>query len=225
MEARKRFAALAELPDSRLPLDEAAFLIAAHATPGLDVSFYLSRLDDLAATCRAPTLDGLVAHLFGSGRFRGNQDDYYDPRNSFLSDVVDRGLGIPITLSVLAMEVGRRVGVPLAGAGLPGHFLLRDKVDPSVFVDAFNGGRLLDLRGCAELHRRLAGPDAQFDPGWLEPVSRWSIVARMLANLKAIYTQRGDRRSLRWVLALRCLVPGLAQGDQEELVRLMAPYN
>lgn len=225
MKASERFAALAGLPDGRVPLDEASLLIAAHATPGLDLDRYLGLLDDLATSCRAPTLDGLVAHLFGRGRFKGNQDDYYDPRNSFLSDVVDRGLGIPITLSVLAMEVGRRLGVPLAGVGMPGHFLLRDKVDPAVFVDPFNGGRLLDERGCVALYRRLAGSSAPFDPGWLEPVPRWSIVARMLANLKAIYTDRGDRASLRWVLALRCLVPGLDQGDAGELTRLMAPYN
>jgi len=225
MEARERFETLTLRPDSELPLDEAALLIAAHAEPGLDVDAYLARLDDLAGSCRSPTLDGLVAHLFRSGRFTGNQDDYYDPRNSFLSDVLDRGVGIPITLSVLAMEVGRRIGVPLAGVGMPGHFLLRDKVDRSVFVDAFHGGRLLDEHGCAALHRRLAGPDAPFDPDWLDPMSRWAIVARMLANLKAIYLQQSNRRALRWVLALRCLVPGLAQGDADELVRLMAPYN
>ena len=123
------------------------------------------------------------------------------------------------------MEVGRRIGVPLSGVGMPGHFLLRDKVDPTVFVDAFHGGRLLDELGCAALHRRLMGRGGGFDPDWLEPVPRWAIVARMLANLKAIYQQQGDRDALRWVLGLRCLVPGLAQGDAEELGRLMAPYN
>ncbi len=224
MEATDRFAALVALPDAAIPLDRTALLIAAHADPSLDVDDYLGRLDDLAASCPAPTLDRLVVHLFGSGRFAGNRDDYYDPRNSFLSDVLDRRLGIPISLSVLAMEVGRRIGVPMSGVGMPGHFLLRDKVDPTVFVDAFHGGQLLDPDGCQRLYRTVAGPGASWDVDWLEPVPRLSILARLLANLKGIFQERRDAVSLRWVLALRALLPGL-EGERAELARLMAPYN
>jgi regulator of sirC expression with transglutaminase-like and TPR domain len=225
MEATERFRALVELPEAALPLDEAALLVAAHASPGLDVDAYLARLDDLAASCPAPTLDALVTHLFRRGGFRGNRDDYYDPRNSMLSDVLDRRLGIPITLSVLAMEVGRRLGVPLWGVNMPGHFLLRDKVDPTVFVDPFHGGRLLDAAGCARLYRRLAGAGAAWDDSWLEPVGRWSILARLLGNLTRIYQHRHQYEDLRWVMELRSALPGAGPAERAELARLMAPYN
>jgi len=208
-----------------VPLDEIALLVAAHALPGLDVGAYMMKLDDLAAACPAPTLDALIAHLFSRGRFQGNRDDYYDPRNSLLSEVVDRGLGIPITLSILAMEVGRRLGVPLAGVGMPGHFLLRDKVDPEVFVDPFHRGRVLDADGCQQLHSRLTGGGRAWDPGWLDPVGRWAIVARLLANLKAIYQQRHERDALLWVMQLRGLIPGIGPAERTEVTRLMAPYN
>jgi regulator of sirC expression with transglutaminase-like and TPR domain len=225
MEPTERFAAIAGLPDAAVPLDEAALLIAAHAAPGLDVDDYLGRLDDLAGACPAPTLDALVTHLFRRGRFSGNQADYYDPRNSLLSEVLDRGLGIPITLSVLAMEVGRRIGVPLSGVGMPGHFLLRDKVDPAVFVDAFHRGRLLDAAACQRLHRRLVGRGARWDPTWLDPVGRFEILGRMLANLKVIYQQRQERDALLWVMRLRGLLPGIGGAERDDIDRLMAPFN
>src|SRR3954468_18824427 len=107
-EATERLAALVAGPEGALPLDEAAFLVAAHAHPGLDVDAQLRRLDDLAAGVAAPHLDALRRHLFGELGFSGNDVDYYDPANSFLDDVLDRRLGLPITLAVLMMEVGRR---------------------------------------------------------------------------------------------------------------------
>ena len=116
-------------------LDEACLLIAGHARPGIDIERCLGELDRLAGEVLPPTLDGLVSTLFGGSGFRGNADDYYDPDNSYLDQVLQRRLGLPITLAVLAIEVGRRAGVPLWGVSMPGHFLLRDKVDPSVFLD------------------------------------------------------------------------------------------
>jgi glycosyltransferase involved in cell wall biosynthesis len=129
--AYERFVAALDRPAESVPLDEAALCIAAHADPAVDIDGYPTRLDEIAGEIRTPTLDGLVRHLYSSGRFTGNTVDYYDPRNSFLNDVIDRRLGIPITLAVVGLEVGRRIGVPLSGVGMPGHFLLRDKVDPS----------------------------------------------------------------------------------------------
>ena len=117
-----------------------------------------------------------MGYLYSSGRYLGNTDDYYDPRNSLLHEVLDRRVGIPITLAVLGMEVGRRIGVPLSGVGMPGHFLVRDKVDPSVFIDPFHAGRELDAAGCQALHRAMAGPDAPWDPGYLDPIDRPAIV-------------------------------------------------
>src|SRR5947209_12517593 len=120
-----RFAELVQRPEEELPLDEGALLIAAHANPELDVEFELALLDDLAERCPAPTLDALRQHLFVDLGFTGNVDDYYDPDNSFLDQVVRRRVGLPIALSVLGIEVGRRLGLRLGGVALPGHFLLR----------------------------------------------------------------------------------------------------
>jgi regulator of sirC expression with transglutaminase-like and TPR domain len=211
--------------DAAVPLDEAALLIAACAKPGLDVAEGLARLDDLAAGVRAPTLDGLVDHLFHRLGFTGDDDDYYDPRNSFLDDVMERRRGLPITLSLLTMEVGRRIGVPLWGVGMPGHFLMRDKVDPRVFVDPFHGGQQLDERGCRRLYLAMRGPEAAWDASFLDPVERRSMVARMLANLKGVYAQVGDEDALAWVLRLRLAIPGMPDDEHLELARLLARWN
>jgi regulator of sirC expression with transglutaminase-like and TPR domain len=221
----ERFVAAVTRPPESVPLDEAALCIAAHADPAVDVDAYLARIDDLAGEVRTPTLDGLVRHLYSSGRYLGNTDDYYDPRNSLLHEVLDRRLGIPITLAVLGMEVGRRIGVPLSGVGMPGHFLVRDKVDPAVFIDPFHAGRELDEAGCRALHRAMAGPGAPWDPSYLDPIDRPAIVARILANLRVIYQRNNQVGSLRWAVKLRCAMPGASADDRLELTRLMAPLN
>jgi regulator of sirC expression with transglutaminase-like and TPR domain len=214
---------LAGGPDS-FPLDEACLLIGAHARPGLDVERYLAHLDELAGGFLPPTLDGLLAHLFGPGGFAGNSEAYYDPRNSYLDQVLDRRLGIPITLSIVAIEVGRRSGVPVCGVSMPGHFLLQDKVDRSVFVDAFNGGRVLSAAQCRQLHQAQSN-GAAWDDAYLEPASRRTIVARVLTNLRAIAHERGDLAMLRWVMELRQAVPGVAERERDEYVRLLATFN
>jgi regulator of sirC expression with transglutaminase-like and TPR domain len=222
VEATDRFRELTVRPEPSVPLDEAALLIAAHAYPDLVVDDELARLDDLAARCYAPTLDALVRHLFVDEHFAGNREQYYDPRNSFLNDVVTRRLGIPITLSALAISVGRRIGVPLSGVGLPGHFLLRDRVDTEVFVDPFDGGAVLDRRGCERAFRRVQGPGAPFDESYLEPVGTLSILARMLANLRAIFSATSDHQSLLWVIRLRTTLPDAAAEERGELAAALA---
>jgi len=222
VDTAARFREIARLDEATVPLDEAALLIAAQARPTLDVSDEMRRLDEIADGCRAPTLDALVQHLFVDLGFRGNQDAYYDPRNSFLDEVVSRRTGIPISLSVLAMVVGRRLGVPLAGVGLPGHFLVRDKVDPEVFVDPFAGGAVLDRAGCERAFRRVQGDGALFDPAYLEPVGTFTILARMLANLRAIYAARRDHHALVWVIRLRASLPDVAPEDRSELAAALA---
>jgi regulator of sirC expression with transglutaminase-like and TPR domain len=224
MSPTDRFRELLSRPEDDLPLDEACLLIAAHARPGLDIPAYIAKLDDLAGGFLPPTLDGLVRHLFGPGRFAGNSVDYYDPRNSYLDRVLDRRLGIPITLAILSMEVGRRSGVPLWGVSMPGHFLLRDKVDPTVFVDPFNGGRLLTAADCRRMHRDLA-PGAAWDDAYLEPVSKHVIVVRVLTNLKAIAQHRDDASMLLWVMRLRQALPGIAEQERTEFSRLVASTN
>jgi len=222
VEATERFAELLARPEPQVRLDEAALLVAAHAHPSLAVDDALAALDRLAEDCGDPTLDGVLRLLFRDLGFRGNRDDYHDPRNSFLDDVVARRLGIPITLSLLTIEIGRRVGAPLVGVGMPGHFLVRDRVDPTVFIDPFRGGVQLDAEGCERVFRAVNGPAAPFDPDYLAPVGPRVVVARLLANLKAVYTHRRDQRSLAWVLGLRCLIPDMASSEFAEWADALA---
>jgi regulator of sirC expression with transglutaminase-like and TPR domain len=224
VEHRQRFAEAVAAPDDELPLDLAWALITAHAHPAVDPDALLAELDRLAAGCREPTLDGLLHLLFVEQGFVGNQDDYYDPANSYLDDVLETHLGIPITLAVLTMEVGRRVGVPVAGVGLPGHFLLRDRVDTDVFIDPFRGGERLDREGCLDVLRRLHGPAAELDPAWLEPIARRAIVERMLANLVRVFQQRGAAADLLWVRDLQAELAE-AKGDPRGRLRLRAGLN
>jgi regulator of sirC expression with transglutaminase-like and TPR domain len=130
---------------------------------------------------------------------RGDQKTYDDPRNSYLDQVLDRRLGIPISISVLVMEIGRRCGVALEGVGMPGHFLLRDPGQPDLLIDAFSGGRRLDHAACAELLRAVAGAEVQLLDGYLAPVGPRAIVVRMLANLDQSFRTRDDKEGLRWV--------------------------
>ena len=217
-----RFAALVSGPEAEVPLDEAMLLIASQAHLDLDLDHELRRLDDLADRCYAPTLDALVRHLFVDLGFRGNEDDYYDPRNSFLDDVVTRRIGIPLSLSVLTIVVGRRLGVPLVGVSMPGHFLLRDQVDQRLFVDPFARGARLDVAGCELAFKAVHGPDAVFDPAFLEPVGTHAILRRALANLRGIYAALGDRAGLTWVVRLQAAWPDTSSQDRRELASLLA---
>lgn len=225
MQAAERFAELVAARGQQVPLDEAAALIAQSAEPEVRTGAVLAQLDALAESCPGYTLDSLVPHLFGRGRFGPDLSDYYDPRNSLLNHVLERRVGIPITLSVLALEVGRRVGVPMAGVGMPGHFLLRDKVDRTVFIDPFHGGRLLDERGCRALFHQITGADSTWSEEYLDPVDNLSIVGRMLNNLRVIYARRQDLAGLRWVMALRASLPAPYGDEPDAFARAMAPLN
>jgi regulator of sirC expression with transglutaminase-like and TPR domain len=221
---RERFADVVSRPADEVPLDLAWALLTAQAHPAVDPDALVAELDDLAAACRTPTLEGLRHHLFVDQGFAGNQDDYYDPANSYLDDVLERHLGIPITLSLVTMEVGRRIGVPVAGVGLPGHFVLRDEVDPDVFIDPFRGGRLLDRAGCRDVVRQLHGPSTELDPAWLEPLRPVAILERVLANLVRIFQQRRSGADLLWARDLQVALAG-AKGDPTARLRLRAPLN
>jgi regulator of sirC expression with transglutaminase-like and TPR domain len=201
-QIRQLFTEAIRGPENRLDLARTALLLASEAYPGLDILRYVAKLAVMAAAVRPlvtttddPTrkIEYLNAYLFDKRGFRGNAEEYYDPRNSFLNDVLDRGLGIPITLSVVYIEVGRRIGMPLQGIGLPGHFLI-NYAEPGedIYIDAFNRGRLLSRRGCEELVQQLYGEPVPFQGTFLTPVSKKQILARMLSNLKAIYIQTSD---------------------------------
>ena len=217
-----RFTQLVQAPEQELALDEAGLLIAAHAYPDLDVDRELARLDELAAGCPEPTLDGWRQHLFVDQGFTGETQRYYDARNSFLNDVLDSRRGLPITLAVLGIEVGRRVGVRLEGIGMPGHFLLRAADSPDTFVDPFHGGALLDRLGCVQRFNAVNPPSAPFLSSYLEPIGPRAILGRMLQNLKGVYTRQGDTDGLRWVFDLRLAIPGTPPLERRDGARLQA---
>ena len=213
-----RFADLVSRPDEEIPLDEAALLIAAQARPDLEVGAELVRLDELAAGCPQASFDGLLRYLFTDLGFRGNTEHYSDPDNSYLDQVVRRRLGIPITLSVVTMEVGRRLGVPVAGVGMPGHFLIRDGTDATAFADPFSGGRRLDADGSREIFTNLGGVD--WDESYLAPVGARAIVSRMLLNLQGLFLP-SDLRAAAWVLEMRLAIPGLPVPERLGLARAL----
>ncbi len=204
--ARERFRELARAPEERLDLCEAALWIAAESCAPLDVEAHLRRVDELAED--AARADGggasteeraraLVSFLHTDQGFRGNANDYYDPRNSYLNEVLERRLGIPISLSILWVGIANRLSLPAAGIAFPGHFLATTLED-AVVVDAFHG-RVLGPDDCGELLRQNAGPRARFDERMLQPAPARRVLARVLSNLKQIHV-----RNQAWDQALRC---------------------
>jgi regulator of sirC expression with transglutaminase-like and TPR domain len=221
VEATERFTELVGRVDDEIPLDEAALLIAAH-DHRLDVAAELGALDELAMTIAPggsgpPDADVVAARLFRDLGYAGNTVDYGDPRNSYLDEVRVRRLGIPITLSVLMIEVGRRVGVHAEGVGMPGHFLVAG--DPGVFYDPFNAGARLDADGCRAQFAATHG-NAAFRPEFLAPVARTAILSRMLANLVHTFVQR-DPPSAVWAVRLRLRVPGLPPAERVQAAGLL----
>jgi regulator of sirC expression with transglutaminase-like and TPR domain len=220
VEATGAFLALVAQPEDAIPLDRATLLVAAHASPGLDVAAELGRLDDLAAGCPAPTVDDLRLHLFGTLGFTGDRQHYDDPRNSLLDQVLERRRGIPITLSVIMLEVGRRLGLTLHGVGMPGHFLVGE--GEGRFVDPFEQGRLLDSDGCRRQYHAVVGDDAPWDGSFLAPVGAHVILARILGNLRQLYAAADDLAGLSWVLRLRTAVPGVDPDEHLQLAGVLS---
>jgi regulator of sirC expression with transglutaminase-like and TPR domain len=228
-DPRTRFAALAASPPDAIPLDEAAFLIAAEEYPDLDVAALGASLDELAARAIARARDGgeearlagLVDLLARELGFRGNAEDYYDPRNSFLNDVLERRVGIPISLGVIYMEVARRMGVALVGVSFPGHFLVRyPGPGRPLTLDVFAGATEVSDAVLRDRLRRLAAHPVENEEaaralsGLLRGASPRQILIRMLTNLKVIFLHRRDHlRALRAVERILLLAPD----DTEEL--------
>ena len=229
MDTTRRFAELLSMGEDDFPLDQACLLIAAHARPDLDVGALLGQFDTLAAEFTASHESGgrgdLMGFLFGPGRFTGNTVEYYGADNSLLDQVIQRRLGIPISLAVVAMEVGRRVGVPLVGVGMPGHFLVRSAADETAFYDPFHSPDVLDADGCRRLYHAAAGQGARFSPSYLAPVSRQAIVVRILTNLKVVYQRQSDLAALGWVMRLRAAIPGIGEVERDERIRMFAVLN
>lgn len=200
LDPRESFAAIVRGPEERLDLARAALLVAAEEYPGLDVEAYLARLDELAGGL-ARRLTGrndseraalLNDFLFREQGFVGNAESYDDPRNSFLNDVLDRRRGIPITLSLVYVEVARRVALPASGIGFPGHFLVRVEGEASLVVDPFHA-RVLSESDCSGLLKSMLGPAARLLPQvHLRAATKREILVRLLGNLKHLYVRRRD---------------------------------
>ena len=229
--ARSRFAAVVAGPDERIDLGEAALLIAAQEYPQLATEPYLRRLDVLAErvndrlaneTAAPVVLGELTRVLFEDEGLRGNDAAYYDPRNSFLNDVLDRKLGIPITLGVIVLEVGRRLGLPLEGVGFPGHFLVRYRGEAfSLLIDPFDRGRVRFEDQAQELLDRVYGGMVQIKPEFMRALDRREILERMLRNLKGIYLNaKEDFRALGVIDLLLALRPEARQEVRDKGIML-----
>jgi regulator of sirC expression with transglutaminase-like and TPR domain len=185
-------------------IEEVAFAIASDAYPRLDLAHYREQLDAFAKPlaerlARAQTLrariDAFNERLYGVLGFRGNDQSYYDPRNSYLNEVIDRRTGIPITLSVVAMALGRRAGLKVEGIGFPGHFLIRIGGARGAYADPFNRGKALPKEELLALANRFAPEDAHSKrtlTHLLRPVDCRQMAIRMLSNLQQIYETGGD---------------------------------
>lgn len=224
MNSGKRWQELVRMPDDALDLAEAALIIAQQEYPQLNIATYMKRLDELADAIRARvTLDATPEHIvatmnhyfFKEHGFAGNNQDYYDPRNSFLNEVLDRKLGIPITLSIVYIEVGRRLDLPLEGVAFPGHFLVKLPLGRgNVILDPYLGGVSLSEE---DLHERLrqvygeAHTEMSLDQ-LLSRANKKDMLARVLRNLKTIYlrTEEFDK-ALSVVERVLSLVPDSAE--------------
>lgn len=227
--ANDRFAELVGRGRDAAELDEAALLISAAIQVGEAVEpwleEWLAALDHLARTCPEATPDGVADHLFTTEFFTGNRSAYYDWRNSCLDRVIATRTGIPISLSVLMIEVGKRVGVDLVGVGMPTHFLVRDAADAESFFDPFDGGRRLDRSGARTLFQRVTGGQVAWDERFLDPTPKRDIVIRMLNNLKSVFAGRGDAVRLAIVMELRAAIPELAALEADEITASAAVFN
>jgi regulator of sirC expression with transglutaminase-like and TPR domain len=227
---RARLAEVAAVADRPGALAEAALLIAAEEYRDLDVAAWQERLTALGHRAAeritpemglGPAVGALRQLLAEEEGFRGNAEDYYDPRNSFLNDVLDRRLGIPITLSLVYMEAGRRAGLPVQGIGLPGHFVVQaERAGARCLLDPFHGGRELDEAACNALLARVHGPGARLLPEHLQPVTGRQILIRMLANLKGVYAHLGDARRALGVVDRLVLLAPEARGELRDRARL-----
>ncbi len=216
--AAARFRDLIDRSDDEIDLAEAALLIAKGVNADLDVAHYLSRIEALAgelarrftdSTSQPDRILALNQFLFEEQGFAPSIENYYDPRNSFLNEVLERRVGIPISLSILYLEVGRRVGLPLSGVSFPGHFLVKCKVNDGLIVlDPYCRGVSLSLHDLQQRLREVRGGEVSraIVAGMLVAANKKEILARMLRNLKAIYLEREDDNTalsvMEWIITL-----------------------
>ena len=223
-----------EIEDERVDILRAALTFSRIQEPVLDVEHYVHRVDELAARVAAKIEDpddpvqiiaALNDVLFREEVFRGNTVDYYSPRNSFLHHVLDRRLGIPITLALVYMEVARRVGFQLFGVGMPGHFLLKhyDVDGHSILIDAFERGSIVTEDDCRQKLDSIYSGQVALQPEFLLPVTRRQMLTRMLNNLRSIYlSQRDFRRAVQVVDLILVIYP---RSPEDMKQRAVLRYN
>ena len=208
-DAVSLFVDLVSRADEDIHLPAAALAIARIAYPGLDMNYWLDEIAEIRKDARVTVerytqtdpVEAVLDVVFEDYGFEGDRENYYDPRNSFLNDVLERRRGIPITLSLVVLEAAHGAGVPMVGVGFPGHFIVAHPPSKR-FFDVFRRGLVLDRNGLLELLRRQGlGSDAWRDE-FLEPVSRAQMLARMLNNLRRHYTQTGNDKALESIIAM-----------------------
>lgn len=219
--SRSLFTEIVSRKDEEINLVEAALSIAAEEYPRIDIPLYLDKLDRIGDLARERVRDriasldqisALNSVIFEELGFRGNRGNYYDPRNSFLNEVIDRRLGIPITLTVVYVEVARRIGLFIEGVGMPSHFIARyTSASGDVFIDVFNGGRLMGEMECAEMLAEMSGGNLALRPEHLVAVTKKQIIARMLSNLLGIYSSSDHHRALAVIERLMIINPDSPQ--------------
>ena len=196
---RDEFALLVSRPEEDLDLGLAALLVAGEEYPQLNVAEHLAILDSYAEAVLSRAGEGIPApelaravsrYLFEDQGFQGNASDYYNPDNSYFNRVLDTHSGIPITLSLLFLEVARRVGLRCNGVGMPGHFLVGLE-GGGVFLDPFHGGAVLTPDDCRHLAEGMFGPQMAWRDSYLDPCTKYEFLFRLLNNLKVVYDHSG----------------------------------
>lgn len=220
---RSYFERVIRMPEERINLAEAALILAGDEYPELDVSSYLARLDELASELRPrlpmgrepqATIAALGAYLFDELGFVGNRSEYYDPRNSYLNDVLDRRTGLPITLAVVVIALAQRLGLPIHGVGLPGHFVVKwHDAQHEIVFDPFEGGEILDRQAIEARVRASVQTLTPFQASWLDDVGTKYILTRMLHNLKAVFV-RAEELERAWRVVDKLLLIDPRDGDE-----------
>lgn len=223
-----------EIEDEHIDLLRAALTFARIDNPQLDIEHYARRVDELAKRVANKTPDAddpprmiaaLNEVLFQEEVFRGNTVDYYDPRNSFLQNVLDRQMGIPISLALVYMEVAQRVGFPLFGVGMPGHFLLKhyDVDGRSMLIDVFERGSIVTEEDCRQKLKSIYSGQLTLQPEFLLPITRRQMLTRMLNNLRSVYiSQRDFRRAVQVVDLILVIYP---RSPEDVKQRAMLRHN
>ena len=220
LQAPQSFAEMAELDDAAFPLDRVALTLAMEEYPGLDLPQYLRHLDTLAARTEVLVgrdctplgiIESINEALFVQEGLRGNSEDYYNPGNYYLNEILDRKLGIPITLSVVYMEVAKRIGFPITGLGFPEHFLVKHFAESyEIIIDPFNMGRILTPKDCQEMLDKTGNSSVSMSSSLLQPLGNRAIITRILYNLKSIYEQNEqDYEALAVIEKILLLNPGI----------------